>query len=289
MSTLAIVGGGRLGQTFGRLAHVAGWQVEAVVNRDADHARAAADFCSARQALTDVAALPAVSLLLLAVPDTAIADVAARLAEAGGVASGTVVFHASGALDATVLGALKCRTPHLASLHPAYAFADPVQASAHFAGTLCALEGEAMACTTLEGFCRDLGGVPFALAPGSKAAYHAALSVASNFLVTLRYWATALAGRAGVQPGLAEALVGTLMRQTLANTDALGTAAALTGPIVRGDASTVSRHLEVLQGDEAAAYRALGALTVDLAGARLDGATRTALLEALYPRKSGPY
>jgi predicted short-subunit dehydrogenase-like oxidoreductase (DUF2520 family) len=121
-------------------------------------------------------------------------------------------------------------------------------------------------CRLLQDFAAAIGARPFALAPGGKAAYHAALSVASNYLVTLTDIARQLALQGGVDEALLSALLGPLMQGSLANALSMGTQQALTGPIVRGDAATVARHLAVLPPDLQPVYRTLGERTVALAG-----------------------
>ncbi|NDV12163.1 Rossmann-like and DUF2520 domain-containing protein [Crenobacter caeni] len=280
-ATLNIVGGGRLGTTLGALAHASGrYRVGAVLCRERAHAEAAVALIGDGVPLCELAALPPAALTLIAVPDAAIAPVAAQLAAAGVLPAGAVAFHASGAGEASLLAPLAAQGVHCASLHPAFSFADPARARERFAGTLCAFEGDAAAQAPLYAFARAVGGEPFALAPGGKAAYHAALSVASNYLVSLLDLATRVAAEGGVDAGAAARLVGSLMQQTLDNARALGPVAALTGPIARGDDGTVARHLAVLAGEDAVAYRTLGRLTLALASAP-DAAQRDRLTALL--------
>jgi predicted short-subunit dehydrogenase-like oxidoreductase (DUF2520 family) len=281
MQNLSIIGAGRLGTSLGRLSFLSGLvQIGSVCNRNMQHARDAVAFIGAGSAHVPGDLPPLSGLILLAVPDDAIAVSAAQLV--GFVEPGAVVCHASGVHDHSVLAPLARAGVATGSLHPAFSFADPARAVASFAGTLCALEGEAAALPVLSTFAAAIGGRPFALAPGGKAAYHAALSIASNYLVTLTAEALAAAARAGIDATLARELLGSLMRQTLDNALALGPAAALTGPIARGDAATVARHLAVL--DDAAAqacYRALGRATLDLARPKLSAGTIAALTALL--------
>ncbi|WP_284209310.1 DUF2520 domain-containing protein, partial [Chitiniphilus shinanonensis] len=129
----------------------------------------------------------------------------------------------------------------------------------------------ATALPRLEALAQALGGQPFRLAPGGKAAYHAATVVASNYLVTLAALAQQLAAQAGLDTDAASAVLGPLMRQTLDNVLALGPAAALTGPIARGDAQTVARHLAAIDDPLLeAAYRTLGLATLPLAALPAD-------------------
>jgi len=269
MQTLSIIGAGRLGQTLGRLAS-AEYRVAGVYNRARAHARAAVDFIGAGEPCDRLDALPASDLYLLSVPDDALADCACALARVENLPCGALVFHASGAHDLSVLEGLRQRPLRLGGLHPAYSFADPARAASGFAGTLCALEGEDSVCRELAAFAAALGGQSFRLAPGGKAAYHAALSIASNFLVTLTGLALSVAHQAGIEPGLAQRLIADLMRQTLENALTLGPAHALTGPVVRGDAHTVARHLAALsRAEERAAYLALARATLHLGQDRI--------------------
>ncbi|GAA5786868.1 Rossmann-like and DUF2520 domain-containing protein [Chitiniphilus shinanonensis] len=263
---LNLIGAGRLGRTLARAWRDAGHcEIGAVLCRDAAHARAAVAFIGAGQPTTTLNDLPVAELWLIATPDGAIAQVAAALAQVAGPRADDLVFHASGALDAAVLAPLADRGAVCGSLHPALSFADPQRALAALPGTACALEGAAAALPRLEALARALGGQPFRLAPGGKAAYHAATVVASNYLVTLAALAQQLAAQAGLDTDAASAVLGPLMRQTLDNVLALGPAAALTGPIARGDAQTVARHLAAIDDPLLeAAYRTLGLATLPL-------------------------
>ncbi|POZ62318.1 Rossmann-like and DUF2520 domain-containing protein [Chromobacterium alticapitis] len=271
MVKLSVIGAGRLGRSLARLAHLSGaCRMVDVAGRSEASLRAARDFIGAGNVVSDWRGLAAADFYLLAVPDAAIADCARALAEADALPAGSVAFHASGAGEAALLAPLARRGVLTASLHPAFSFADPQRAVETFAGTLCALEGNEAACERLAGLARLLGGRPFRLAPGGKAAYHAGLSVASNYLVALTAMAEALERRAGVPDDLLGDLLGGLMRQTLDNALALGPYRALTGPVLRGDAGTVAGHLAVLPDAGAeAAYRAMGLQTLALAGERL--------------------
>jgi len=282
MQALNIIGVGKLGRTLARLAAASGkYRLQDCVARSAASAQTAVDFIGAGRACSQLAEVRPAALTLLAVPDDAIAATARALADRGAVLPGAVVFHASGAAEAEVLAVLRNAGAHVASLHPAFSFAEPARAVESFTGTLCGLEGDAAALPLMLEFAAAIGAQPFALAPGGKAAYHAALSVASNYLVTLTAMARQLALQGGVDEAVLPALLGPLMQGSLANALALGPQAALTGPIVRGDAATVGRHLAVLPPDLQPVYRTLGERTVALAGERLPDEARQRLLALL--------
>ena len=283
MNSISIIGAGRLGKTLARLTQRSGQdRVQDVMTRGLASARVACEFIGAGRPVCDWAQLAPADLYLLAVPDMEIAACAQALASTGTVPAGAVAFHASGVSESGLLQPLAVRGAHIGSLHPAFSFADPERAAEGFADVLCALEGDAEACAALRALAQAIGGRPFQLADGGKPAYHAALSVASNYLVTLSAMARSLASQGGVPEELLTPLLGGLMRQTLENALALGPQAALTGPIVRGDASTVALHLRAMNdADLRAAYQALGRQTVALAGERLSEPARRQVLSAL--------
>jgi predicted short-subunit dehydrogenase-like oxidoreductase (DUF2520 family) len=168
-------------------------------------------------------------LVLLCVPDRAIAEVAA------GVEPGPWVAHVSGA---TPLAALE---PHARrfGLHPLQTFTrgrGPEQLDGAFAAVTAETDEAREVGTWLA---RALGLEPFALADGKRVAYHAGAAIASNYLVTLRRAAGSLLEAAGAPP---EAL-DPLMRRTIEN------GFELTGPIARGDWETVDAHLAAIRAE----------------------------------------
>jgi predicted short-subunit dehydrogenase-like oxidoreductase (DUF2520 family) len=168
-------------------------------------------------------------LVLLCVPDRAIAEVAA------GIAPGPWLAHVSGA---TPLAALE---PHRRrfGLHPLQTFTrkrGPEQLDGAYAA-VSAEDEEARSVGTW--LARTLGLEPFPLADDKRAAYHAGAAIASNYLVTLRRAAGSLLEAAGAPP----AALDPLMRGTIEN------GFELTGPIARGDWSTVEAHLAAIRTD----------------------------------------
>jgi predicted short-subunit dehydrogenase-like oxidoreductase (DUF2520 family) len=191
---------------------------------------------------------PSPDLVLLCVPDRAIAEVAAS------VDRGPWVAHVSGA---TPLAALAPHTRRF-GLHPLQTFTlrrGPEQLDGAW-GAVTAETDEAAAVAT--GLAETLGLRPFALADERRAAYHAGAAIASNYLVTLRHAAGALLESAGAPP---EAL-DPLMLRTIEN------GFELTGPIQRGDWETVDRHLQAIRRERPELeplYRVLADATVAVA------------------------
>ncbi|HEX7256247.1 MAG TPA: DUF2520 domain-containing protein [Gaiellaceae bacterium] len=166
-------------------------------------------------------------VVLLCVPDSAIADVAR------GLTPGPWIGHTSGA---TPLSAL---SPHERrfGLHPLQTF-NHSGAADQLDGAYAALTAESdEAREVVTGLADVLGVRPFALADGDRAVYHAGAAIASNYLVTLHRAASELLEEAGVPPAGLEPL----MRRVIDN------GFELTGPIARGDWETVERHLAALR------------------------------------------
>jgi predicted short-subunit dehydrogenase-like oxidoreductase (DUF2520 family) len=206
---VGIVGPGRVGTALAAALRETGAEVEGPVGR------------GVRPAGCDA--------IVLCVPDAEIPAAAETV-----TAAAPLVGHTSGA---TPLSALVHTGVPGFGLHPLQSFAHP---GVRFDGAGAAVAGttpEALAFATA--LAERLGMTPFEIDDEGRAAYHAAASVASNFLVTLHAAAEAIAARAGLEPDQARALLAPLVRQTAENVAALGPERALTGPVARGDDATV--------------------------------------------------
>jgi predicted short-subunit dehydrogenase-like oxidoreductase (DUF2520 family) len=174
--------------------------------------------------------------IVLCVPDAEIQAAAATVAGAA-----PLTGHTSGA---TPLSALAPAGGAGFGLHPLLSIAG---GPAAFAGAGCAVAGttpEALGFAA--GLARVLGMTAFEIDDQGRAAYHAAASVASNFLVTLQAAAERIAAGAGLDPDEARQLLLPLIRRTVDNLAALGPERALTGPVARGDEATVAAQREAV-------------------------------------------
>lgn len=231
--SVLVVGRGRAGGSFAGALSEVGWKARLVSSHD----------------LGDI---EGVDLILLCVPDAAVASVAAELPRVS-----AVVGHVSGSLTLEVLGPHERR----ASIHPLVSLPAPALGAARLrAGATFAIAGDPIAAELVAA----LGGVVIEVADEHRAAYHAAACVASNHLVGLLGQAERIARAAGVPLAAFEQLV----RGTVDNVFELGPAAALTGPAARGDLTTLERHRRVLDPSELPAYDAMVDQCVRLAGER---------------------
>jgi predicted short-subunit dehydrogenase-like oxidoreductase (DUF2520 family) len=171
--------------------------------------------------------------IVLCVPDAEIEAAAATV-----VGSAPLVGHTSGA---TPLSALAPAGAAAFGLHPLQTFAPDASGLDAFAGAGCAIAGStAEALAFAADLAHTLGMTPFEIDDEGRAAYHAAASVASNFLVTLQAAAERIAAGAGLEPDEARRLLVPLLRRTVDNVAELGPERALTGPVARGDEATVA-------------------------------------------------
>ena len=177
--------------------------------------------------------------IVLCVPDAEIPAAATTVAGAA-----PLVGHTSGATPIAALEAAAGAGRF--GLHPLQAFADGAGPDA-FAGAGCAIAGDSdEAFAFADRLARDLGMTPFAIAEDGRAAYHAAASIASNFLVALEAAAERVAGAAGLEATEARALLAPLVRRTVEQWAAAGPERALTGPVARGDEATVAAQREAV-------------------------------------------
>ena len=177
---------------------------------------------------------------MLCVPDAEIPAAAEALAGAA-----PLLGHTSGATPLAALepaGAAACF-----GLHPLQSFGGQ-SSDQPFRGAGCGIAGSTAAALALaRRIAEDLGMTPFEIDERGRGAYHAAASMASNFLVTLEAAAERLAGGAGLESAEARALLAPLVLRSARNWAELGIARALTGPVARGDEATVAAQREAVE------------------------------------------
>ena len=220
-TALTIVGPGRVGNSIARAAEGAGIEV-LLTGRDFTP-----DQLSGRT-------------VLLCVPDGAISAAAERIAEICGPDSlPALTGHTSGAT--TLAPLVAAQTDGAFSLHPLQTVPDGETDLRDCPSAVAGDTGPALAAAT--GLARELGMKPFEIYEADRAIYHAAASIAANYLVTLEQTAAGLLAEIGVADP--REVLTPLVRRSLANWERLGPE-AITGPISRGDTETVERHRAAL-------------------------------------------
>jgi predicted short-subunit dehydrogenase-like oxidoreductase (DUF2520 family) len=223
-------------------------------------------------------------LVIISVPDDSLADLVADLARSSALRAGQIVAHTSGAHGLSVLAPAAVAGARLLALHPAMTF------TGHPGDLERLVAGVSFGVTTTEDLrpfatrlVADLDGSPEWIAEASRPLYHAALAHGANHLVTLTNEALDRLRDAGVVHP--EQVLAPLLRAALENALRLGDA-ALTGPVLRGDAGSVAKHVAALRRvapDSLPAYVALARRTADraIAAGRLRPTDAESLLGVL--------
>jgi predicted short-subunit dehydrogenase-like oxidoreductase (DUF2520 family) len=287
--TVGIVGAGRVGTALGAALTLAGHTVVAASATSQPALR------RLRRRLPGAAVRPvdevvaAADLVLLTVPDDALGQLVDGLAEVGAWRAGQLVAHVSGAHGLAVLEPAARAGALPLAFHPAMTFTGRDEDLDRLVGVRYGVTAPDVLRPVAEALVVEMGGEPVWIAEQLRPLYHAALVVGANHLVTLVNEAMDLLAKAGVErPGAVLApLVGAALDNALRTGDA-----ALTGPVVRGDAGTVARHLDTLRAaapESVAAYLAMARRTADraLAAGRLPAESAEALLDVLASDPNG--
>ena len=265
--TLSIVGAGRVGRSLGRRLRELGWRVGIVTTRSIPTARAAVRAIGAghpsdrltRQVLAS-------DVVLIAAPDSVIEGVAGELARLGGNEwRGKTVLHTSGARDSSALRALAEMGAATGSIHPMQTFTG--QSVPNLAGRVFGIDGNSAALKVARKMVRQMGGIAVRLSGANKASYHAAGTLACAHVLALLETATRLLMAQGFKRKQATRALLALTRQTLENLERIGPRAAWTGPMTRGDLTTVQRHIHALSDfppEYLDAYKAVSRLTASV-------------------------
>jgi len=258
-ATIAIVGAGNLGTALAISLHSAGYTLTEVVSREGRSSRQHARTL-ARRVGADATTLrnPKITadVIWLCVPDRDIGPCARTLAKSISWTK-KIALHCSGVLSSDEIAVFRDRGASIASAHPLMTFVPGVTPS--LAGVSFAVEGDAAAVRFVRSLVAALGAKAFLMTKQNKAAYHAWGTFASPLLTALLALSERVAEAAGVDRAQARQRTLPIVRQTVENYAKQGSARAFSGPIVRGDAETVAKHLDVLERVPGAleVYRAL--------------------------------
>lgn len=277
---VAIIGAGRVGRALGRALRERGWRIGAVVTRSRATARAAVRAIGGGKAIANVGAVAsaadlfAADVILIALPDRAIADVAKKLAEAGanlaaGHADGgaglsppwggtrgypggvkpplrnKIVLHTSGSLSHAVLAPLRAAGAAIGAMHPMQTFG--LGAQTRLAGVVFGLDGDARALRVARRMVRSLGGIPVNVQPQRKVIYHLAGAFAAPHLLAVLETGVRILMQAGYSRRQATHALCCMAQQNIGNFERYGARRAWTGPLPRGDWGTVAKHVAALR------------------------------------------
>jgi predicted short-subunit dehydrogenase-like oxidoreductase (DUF2520 family) len=230
------------------------------------------------------------SILLLAVPDDALPGMAAELAAACPHLAGRVFLHLSGAAGLTPLLPLREQGASTGSLHPLAVLSGKIPPPDMLRGAGFAVDGQPRALRVARRLARDLGGRPFTIDSRRRPLYHLAASLVANDVLAIFHLAHQSLCKAGLKEKEAHQVLVHLLQGTAATLVETPAERALTGPVSRGDASTLAQHLRAApDARTAATHRLLSLILVDMARAadRMDAATTRRLRRLLVAPGGG--
>jgi len=253
---IAIVGAGRLASTLAPALEQAGYAVTEIIStpKSLRKARKLAKDVGAIGVTAKTAQLPA-DLIWFCVPDGKIRAASEELSHLNW--KNKQAFHSSGALSSDELDTLRKRGAAVASVHPLMTFVS--SSKPELEDVPFALEGDRAAVVRARKITKRLGASPFPIRKQDKALYHAWGTFASPLLIALLATTEQVAKASGTPIQSVRKKMVPILRQTLNNYAAMGPVKSFSGPIVRGDAEILARHLKALKKIPAAeeVYRAL--------------------------------
>ncbi|MDF1595967.1 MAG: DUF2520 domain-containing protein [Acidimicrobiia bacterium] len=257
---IVIVGLGRAGTSVGLAAHRAGHDIVGVLGRSNVIPGAAT---LEAPVLEWGISLPSCDLIIVAVRDDAITEVATLLVPIASTAAASV--HLSGLTSVDALDPLRQAGLEIGGFHPLQSMPNPRDGAAALDGASVGITADPPLQGVLEGLAISIGAHPFELLDAQRPLYHAAAAAAANYVLTALGMAERLFAAAGVPFAACRPLV----IQIVNNAFDLGPLVSLTGPIARGDVGTVASQLaavEAFDPDLASDFRALGRATARWAG-----------------------
>lgn len=252
---------------MGFLLKKAGYKISAVSDQSPEAIEHGHSFTGGRVCEHYADVVPDADVIIIATTDDNIGDVCHRIADAGVIRKGQKFIHMSGAGSLDLLAPAKTAGAFVASIHPIQSFADVQGAIENIPGSTFGFTADEEIRNWAVGVIRDLGGIPFFIPDADKPLYHAAACIASNYLTSLMHMVEEIYFSLGLTREEAICAFWPLVRGTLKNIESHGTILALTGPIARGDAGTIEKHVSAFQQklpDFLDSYRAMGLVTVNL-------------------------
>ena len=262
---VGFIGAGKVGTALATKLFEGGYPVVAVANKDIRASEQLADLvpgCHVFKTAQDVA--KTADHVFITTPDDFIIKVASELTWR----PEQNVVHCSGAASIDILEPAKKSGAMVGSFHPCQAFASIDQAIKNLPGSTFAIEAQGSLLDILKEMASTIGCDWIVLKPGNKALYHAAAVFASNYFVTLLKVATDLFQNFDVPASQSTKVLMPLIQGNIKNINSIGLPRCLTGPLARGDVSTIEKHIFALKEKDPSIlklYAELGLKTIPIA------------------------
>lgn len=269
-----IIGCGRAAGSLARLWQQSGSvSIGHICNSSAASSAQAVQLLGEGMAVDSIAAMGPAAYWMIGTNDHQIEQVASTLAEIQPEMDGNLVFHLAGRFGLDVLSPLHIGGAALAALHPVRSLTHNKLLLADFKDTACVAEGNDEALLLLQPLIEAIGGIWMPVNSVNRGLYHAALSVVSNVTKAVAWKSQKWLRDAGLPRDTAAVLTYQLLYSTTQDLLRFGAKGSITGPIVRGDTSTVEAHLAELrmsQPDDVVVYQVFIRTVLELAEERGD-------------------
>lgn len=263
----AIIGLGMVGTAVGHLLKKSGHEIIAISDKSAAALKNALPYTGGTAFRDPKKAALDADCILITTPDDNIRSACIEIADSE-LLKNKFVFHMSGAGGLDLLDSAKEAGAVIASIHPVQSFSSIDTAINSIPGSIFGITADKRARKLSEIIVLDLRGIPIFIKPAQKPLYHAAACIASNYLVSLLSIVESTYESIGISNTNARKAYLPLIYGTLNNVEKSGLISALTGPIARGDAGTVKKHIEAMDNTQpqySALYASLGLIAVGIA------------------------
>lgn len=261
---IGIIGAGKVGTTLGKYLSIHGKDVTGFYSRTQESADKAATFAEIGTYSSIHGLVKENDVIFITTPDGVISQVWEELLQQD--ISNHIICHFSGSLSSHVFSGREEAGALGISMHPMYAFSDKFHSYEQFHTAYLTLEGDPEAVTVMKSMWEELGHHVLTLKAQDKIKYHAAAAMASNEMLGLMQASIDVLSECGFSEEDSMALLTPLVQGNIASMLEKGCVNALTGPVERGDAQTVQKHLQALEGSKAGKiYQSLGSTMVELA------------------------
>lgn len=246
---IGIIGSGKLGVSLGRYFKVGGECISGIYGIDLKEAATASQMLEATHFPSLEELLISSKIVMVAVPDDQIGRVWEEIR--GKKIDGKVIFHTSGTLSSSIFKGADSYGVKAASFHPMMTFSDRNTEVERMKGMTIAIEGE---CEELEKVVRSLGNNYFKVDAHMKVRYHLGGVYACNLLIPMISRGIENLKMCGLGEDQVKEILMPLIEKTIDNINLKGIKGAVSGPLERGDAGTIEKHLECQSSEERKLY-----------------------------------
>lgn len=268
MESIAIVGAGNVGITLGLLLKKKGYQIAGIISRTAESAQRGGQVIGTKGCTDIFPVLKTANVIFITTPDRVIQETCNLISRKKGFKEGDLAIHTSGSHSSEILSSARASGAHVMSVHPLQTIPGPEAGVRNLPGSYFAVEGDEEGLPFVRRMISDLEGFMLEIPTEMKPLYHASACVVSNYFVAIIRLGLSMMEELGIPKENALKALLPLIRGALQNIETVGVPQGLTGPISRGDYSTIRDHFTIMKNkmpESVSLYGELGKYTVQVA------------------------